>query len=140
MALAALVAGTVAYLLCHAYYADVPSPPRYGPISLLLLALAEFYVASMTRARLAGRSGTKPVEPLVVARTVVLAKSTSPVAALAVGGYAGFLVYVARVDSPQAARDTTTAAVGVGCAVALLVAALVLEWVCRVPEQKDDDD
>jgi hypothetical protein len=134
----AVVAGVVAWSLTSAYYADVQSPPISAPILLLLVALAEAYTAGMTRARLSGRVDVKPVNPLVVARFAALAKATSPVAALAVGGYAGFLVHVARVNSPAASNDTRTAALGVGCSLGLAAAALALERVCRVKPPPDE--
>jgi hypothetical protein len=134
-----VIAGVVAYLLTSNYYSDVPSPPLYGPVFLVLLAAAEGYTAATTSARLAGRSGTKPIHPLTVARIAVLAKATSPVAALAAGAYAGFIGYVARVTSPQASTDLRVGAVGVGAAVVLAVAALAMERVCRVKPTNDDD-
>lgn len=134
-----VVAGVASYLFTRHFYADFSSPPRYAPLTLLLLALAELYIASTTRARLRGRPGTKPINPLVVARLAALAKATSPVASIATGAYAGFLAYVAGLDGPQASRDVTTAAVGVATGAALLVAGLALERVCRVKPPKDDD-
>lgn len=130
------VAGGAAYALTSSYYSDVPGLPLYGPVFLAVLALVEGYVASTTAARLAGRPGTQPIHPLTVARIVVLAKATSPVAALVAGAYAGFLAYAARLDSPQATRDVRAAAVGIGAAVLLTVAALWMERVCRV--KRDD--
>lgn len=135
----AVVAGVPAYLLTDAFYADVQSPPIYAPIWLLLLALAEGYTASVTRGRLLGRPGTKPINPIVVARLAVLAKATSPVGSLAFGAYAGFLGYVARTDSASADRDTRTAALGLACSLLLVVAALLLERVCRVKGPPDAD-
>jgi hypothetical protein len=132
LVLLAAVAGGVAYLLTRAYYADVQSPPRFAPLWLLLLALAEAYTAWMTRVRLAGRGGTKPADPLVVARVAALAKASSPVGALAAGAYAGFLGFVAVTSGPHAHSDTRTAIAGVVCSVALVAAALWLERVCRV--------
>jgi hypothetical protein len=128
----ALVAGGVAYVLTLNFYADVQSPPRLAPLWLLLLALAEAYTAAMTRGRLTGRRGTKPINPLVVARLAALAKATSPVGALAFGAYAGFLFHVARTSGPHARTDARTAALGLGCSLGLAAAALVLERVCRV--------
>ena len=133
----ALVAGGLGYVLTRAYYADVQSPPRYAPVWLLLLALAEGYTAMVTRSRLAGRHGTKPVNPIVVARFAVLAKATSPVGALGLGGYAGFLVHVARTSGPAADRDTRTAVLGVVCSLLLVLGALALERVCRVKPPTD---
>jgi hypothetical protein len=134
----AIGAGIAAWSLTTAYYNDVQSPPISAPILLLLVALAEAYTAAMTRARLSGRVDVKPVNPLVVARFAALAKASSPVGALAFGGYAGFLVHVARVSSPAAATDTRTAALGVGCSLGLVAAALALERVCRVKPPTDE--
>jgi 4-amino-4-deoxy-L-arabinose transferase-like glycosyltransferase len=136
----ALVIGGVAYLVTRTWYDELPVPNIVALLWLALLAIAECYLAVMTRARLAGRSGTKPINPLVVARFVALAKASSFVGSLAVGGYAGFLGWVARLDTPSANRDTTTSALGVALAVLLVAAALFLERVCRVPDRDDDEE
>jgi hypothetical protein len=133
-----LVAGAAAYLLVRAYYADVPSPGRYWPVTLLLLALLELYTAQTTAARLAGRPGTRPVDPLAVARMAALAKATSPVAAVLTGSYAGFLAHVVQIDGSQASTDTLTAVLGVAFSLLLVVSAMVLERVCRVKPPRDD--
>src|SRR5207302_9029579 len=133
-----VVSGAVSYVLTRIFYADVQSPPVFAPLWLLLLALAEGYTAQLTRHRLAGRQGTKPINPLVVARLAALAKASSPVGALATGAYAGFLVKVAMTAGQAAHDDPRTAIAGVLCGVALTVAALVLERVCRVKTPPDD--
>jgi hypothetical protein len=135
----ALATGGIAYLVTRSSLADLPVPTVGGLLWLPVLAIAEFYVAMLTRARLAGRAGTRPINPLVVARFVALAKASSIVGALAAGAYAGFLVWVARLDTPAGSHDTKIAAFGVSFALALVVAALVLEYVCRVPVRDDDD-
>lgn len=135
----AAVAGAAAYLVTRAKYADLPSPTLYAQASLFVLALAEGYTASLTRARLEGRPGTRPIDPLVVARLVALAKASSLAGALAAGGYAGFLGWVAQVTSPTAQRDVATSAVGAAGGLALVAAALFLEWVGRVPEPPDQE-
>jgi hypothetical protein len=131
LVLLAAAAGIGAYLLTRHYYADVQSPARYWPITLLIVGVAELYTAYTTAARLAGR-GSRPIHPIAVARLAALAKATSPVGALMAGGYAGFLVHVSRIDGPQAGTDTVTAALGTAFALVLTVCALVLERVCRV--------
>jgi uncharacterized protein DUF3180 len=138
--LLAVVAGGVAYLVARSAYDRLPTPTFYALLWLALLAIAELYLAMLTRARLAGRDGTRPINPLVVARFVALAKASSIVGAVATGGYAGYLVWVARVDSAAASRDTRTSAFGVGFAILLTLAAVFLERVCRVPKRDDDDD
>ncbi len=134
-----VLAGIASYLLTDRYYNDVASPPIYAPLWLLLLAVAESYTASLTRARMSGRSGTRPIDPLVVARLAALAKASSPIGALAFGGYTGFLVFVARTESQSAHADTRTAALGMACSLALVGAALVLERVCRVKPPPDGE-
>ncbi len=134
-----LVAGAVAYLVTRSNYNSLPSPHVYSALWLVILAAAEGYIASFTRARLAGRSGTRPIDPLVVARLAALAKASSVVGAAAAGVYAGFLGWVARVTSTTATSDTKVAIVGVLASLALTAAALFLEWVCRVPKSDDDE-
>jgi hypothetical protein len=133
-----LVAGAASYVLARLFYADVQSPPTLAPVWILLLALAEGYTAQLTRGRLAGRPGTKPINPIVVARLAALAKASSPVGALATGAYAGFLGKVATTAGDAARQDTRTAIAGVVCGLALIAAALLLERVCRVKPPADE--
>lgn len=135
LVLSAIVTGLLAYAVTRHSYSDLPSPSRYWPVTLLLVALGELYTAYTTAARLAGRS--RPIHPIAVARIAALAKASSPVGAVMAGGYAGFLVHVSRLDGPQPASDTVTAALGTGFALALVVCALVLERVCRVKAPPD---
>ena len=128
----AVVAGVVLYVLTSNFYGDLPSLPVYGPVFLLLLAAAEGYTASTTAARLAGRPRTEPIHPITVARIAALAKATSPVAAVFAGGYAGFLAYVVQIEGRHAAADTRACVVGLVASLALVVAALAMERVCRV--------
>lgn len=134
-----VLAGGAAYLITRSSYNDVPSPTLYAQISLVVLAIAEGYTASITKARLEGREGTRPIDPIVVARLVALAKASSIVGALAAGGYAGFLGYVAQLDSATAHTDDRTAAIGIAASAALIVGGLCLEWVGRVPPDEEDD-
>ena len=140
LVLVAVVAGAAGYAITRSSYDTLPTPNLVALLWLALLAIAEFYIAVMTRARLAGRAGTRPINPLVVARFVALAKASSVVGAIAGGGYAGFLIWVAKLDTPASSRDTRTSAFGVGFALLLVAAALFLEHVCRVPIRDDDDD
>jgi hypothetical protein len=44
------------------------------------------------------------------------------------------------MSSPTASHDVRTAALGIGLSALLVIAAMVLERVCRVPRRDDDDD
>jgi hypothetical protein len=134
----AVVAGVVAYLLTRSSYADLPSPSRYWPVTLLLLAVFEGYLAHTTSSRLAGRPGTRPVDPIAVARLAALAKATSPVGAVLTGAYAGFLAHVSQVDGSQASADILTAGLGVAFSLLVVGSALLLERVCRVKPPPED--
>jgi hypothetical protein len=138
LALAALLAGVIGYVVTRHSYADLPSPTLYSLLWVALLTIAEVYIALVTRSRLAGRQGTRPINPLVVARIAALAKATSVVGALAVGAYAGFFGWVIQLESTAATRDTRTSGIGVGLSVLLIAAASFLEHVCRVPRDPDD--
>jgi hypothetical protein len=134
----AVLAGGVTYVLTSNYYSDIPSPPTFAPLSILLIALAEAYLASTSRARMTGRHGTKPIDPIFVAKLAALAKASSPVGALAFGAYTGFLVDVARMSGDAASTDTRTAALGMGCSLGLVLGALMLERVCRAKPPDDE--
>jgi Protein of unknown function (DUF3180) len=136
----AVVSGVVAYLITKTSYSGLPHPRLIALLWIAFLAIAECYLAVLTRARLAGRSGTKPINPLAVARYVALAKASSLVGAVLVGGYAGYLTWTARQSFPEASTNTRTAAFGVGFSLLLVAAALFLERVCRVPEPPGDDE
>ncbi|MDQ1698873.1 MAG: hypothetical protein QOG34_736 [Frankiaceae bacterium] len=136
LVLLAALASAVAYLFTRNYYADVQSPARYWPVTLLIIGLGELYTAYMTAARLAGKT-SRPIHPIAVARLAALAKASSPVGALMAGGYAGFLLHVARLAGPQAGTDTVTAALGAAFGLVLAICALVLERVCRVKTPPD---
>ena len=135
LALVAAAAGVLGYFLVAWTYRSLPQLPRTAPVSLFLVALVELQTASITRRRLRGLQGTQPIAPLVVARLVVLAKASSVAGAVFVGLWAGTFGYVvSRIgDVGTAADDALTAGLGVAAASALVVAALMLERVCRVP-------
>lgn len=131
----AVLAGGAAYLLLRLFYGDVPPLPAAAPASLGLLAGAELVTAVSLRARMRGRPGTRPVDPLVVARYTALAKASSVTGALAAGGYGAVLAYtLPMADKVTPRGDAVVAGVGIATALALVVAALVLEQVGRLPD------
>jgi hypothetical protein len=123
-------------------FADSSLPvPWTAPVVMVVLAVALALWARGTRARLAGRPGTTPMDPLVAARSAALAMAASRTGALVAGFYAG--VAVALVPSWEVAyvRERVVISiltvVGAGLVVA---AALWLEHVCRVPPDSSDDE
>jgi Protein of unknown function (DUF3180) len=134
---AALLFGGAAYALTRLFYDRVPEFPRTAPLSLLVVGLVEAQTAVITRRRLLGRPGTKPIPPLTVARLVALAKASSVAGAALAGAWSGVLGYAApRADQIGAAgADAITAGLGLGGALVLVGAALALERVCRIRDR-----
>lgn len=142
--LAALLvaAGAAAYILVRAYYGSLPRLQWFVPVSLPVLAVAEAVFGFQLRSRIGRRPGTVPVDPLVAARAVVLAKASAIVGAVVAGVWAGLLGYLLPVRDTitAAADDTPTGIVGCAGALCLVAAALWLEHCCRAPRPPDRED
>lgn len=111
-----------------------PNVPWTAPLTLGALA-AGFAVAAVTlRPRLRREEGHRPLDPFTAARTAVLAMAGSRAGAVLAGGYAGYAVYL-LADLSTSYRRSLLFPVGLSilAAVALTVAALWLERVCRIP-------
>jgi hypothetical protein len=130
------------WLALRQWYGELPRLSWFLPLSLALLALAEVIAAGQLRARIRHRPGARPVQPLVAARSLALAKASAVVGAVMTGVWAGLLVYVLpRLDFLAAAGDDArTATVGVAAALSLVAAALWLEYSCRTPTPPDSND
>jgi hypothetical protein len=129
------------WLALRQWYGELPRLGWFVPLSLALLALAEVIAAGQLRARIRQRPGAPPVQPLVAARSLALAKASAAVGAVMTGVWAGLLVYVVpRLDFLAAAGgDVRTGVVGVAAALLLVGAALWLEYCCRTPTPPDSD-
>lgn len=138
------VTGLLVFLAVLTVYGELPQVPTYAPVSLVFLAVAEGVTASSIRARLAGRTGTRPIEPLLVARLAALAKASALAGALMSGGYLGMLAYtVQHLDRRVASHDAVASGFGLAAGLLLVFAALLLERACRrpdVPPGPDDRD
>lgn len=131
----------ITWLALRQWYGDLPDLNWFVPLSLLLLAVAETLAANQLRDRIRRRPGALPVQPLVAARMFALARASAVVGAFVLGIWAGLLAWtVPRFDQLEAARsDTATGIVGVVAALALIAAALWLEYSCRAPAPPDSD-
>jgi hypothetical protein len=141
--LALVAAGTavIAYLVVQVVYGHLPEVPTYAPATLVFLALAEGITAASIRARLAGRPGTRPVEPLMVAQLAALAKASALAGGLMTGGYAGLFAYTLQhLDRRVYSHDAVASGFGAAAAALLVTAALLLERACRHPEVPPGDD
>lgn len=119
---------------------------RYPPVSigapatLALIALALAYWTFGVRRRLAKAPGTKPLPSAVAARTVALAFAASRTGALMAGGYAGAAAaFATRLDLPIARSRAVDSGLSVVASILLIVVALWLERVCRLPPPDQND-
>jgi Protein of unknown function (DUF3180) len=143
LVVAALVAASVAWFMISQWYSVLfPKQLPWIPgISLGLLALFELVLANNTRARIAHKPGRPPVEPLLVARYVVLAKASSLAGSIFAGFTGGLVVWLlTELRLAAAAKDLPPAIAAFVASLALIAAALWLEHSCRVPKPPDDKD
>ena len=141
LAVAAALTAVLSYVLVSSYYGSLPAFPWTSSAALACLAIAEGVTARSTRSRIARRPGARPVQPLIAARLVALAKASSVVGSVLVGGWLGAFVYtfLARDRLVAAGRDAVVSGLGVVAALLLVAAALWLEQACRTPPSPDDD-
>lgn len=139
-----LLAGVVAvmavitWLIVRSSYDALPLLPWTAAPTLALLAIGEGYTGLHIRARVRRRPGTKPVEPLVVARLAALAKASSHASAVIAGVFAGFVLHLSTMlDKPDPERDFLVSLGTFAAAIALIAGALFLEHACRVPTDRD---
>ncbi len=102
--------------------------------SIWLVAGAVAYWAWSSKPRLAHHPGTKPMDPIVAARSAALAMAASRIGALVLGLYTGIAVAMVPSLATESGLRTFWAATACSLgALALVVAALWLEHVCRLP-------
>ena len=136
----ALGTAALAWILVVNFYGDIPPIPWLPGFTFLAVAGFEAMLARTTKARIDRRPGAAPLDPLAVARYVVLAKASSPAGAIFVGLYGGTLVWLlVQAGNTHARADVPPTATGLVAAIVLVGAALWLERSCRVPESPDED-
>ena len=114
--------------------------PWLAAAAMWLLASALLYWAVTTRARLRHAPGTKPMPPILAARTAALAMAASRAGALVAGAYVGIAIaMVPVIGTPTGAATFWSASLTALGAVAMIITALWLEHLCRLPIGPPDD-
>lgn len=114
--------------------------PWTAPAVLVVLALAIGLWARGTRDRLAHKPGTRPMEPIVAARSAALAMAASRAGAVVAGFYVGVGVSFIPMWSVAYARERILiSGIAAASAVLVVLAALWLERVCRLPPDDSDE-
>lgn len=139
LALLAAVAGWAVTRLVDTFASRSLPVPWTATVVMGVLALALLLWALGTRSRLSGRPGTRPMDPIVAARTAALAMAGSRTGAIVSGFYLGVALGLAPGWDVEYVRTQAIAA-GVTSVVSLLVVAvsLWLERICRLPPDLDD--
>lgn len=138
----ALLTAVVVHLLVRLTYGSLPTFPVSAGVPLAVLGLAEAIWGTTLRARIRRRPGTRPVQPLVAARAVLVARASALAAAIMAGAWAGLLAYVGPrgADIAAAGADTAAALTGMVGALVLVAGALWLQHCCRTPDDPPDSD
>lgn len=122
-----------------AWFGRLVPVPWAAAGALWLLTGAVAYWALTSRPRLRRLPGAKPMPPLVAARTAALAMAASRIGALVLGFYAGIGVGMApNLSTPSGMQIFWAASAAALGAFALVLAALWLEHLCRLPAGPDD--
>jgi hypothetical protein len=123
----------------------LPSVPLAAPVVLALIAVVLLATALSLRARFKAQRERRPeakgVDPLMAARAVVFGQASALVAALVAGMYGGTGVFLLELLDIPARRDQAIyAGFSVVAGVAVIVAAIFLERVCRLPEDDEHNN
>jgi hypothetical protein len=142
LVVAGLVSAATAWFVISTWYGEMPALPWIPALTVGLLALFELVLANNTRARIARKPGRPPVEPLLVARYVVLAKASSLAGSIFAGFTGGLLVWLLmeRTRLAAAGTDLPPAIGAFVTSLMLIAAALWLEYACRVPKPPEEKD
>ena len=137
----ALVTAVLANLLFRLSYGSLPQIPLFAGVTFGVLGAAEAVAGNVLRARIRRRPGARPVQPLVAARAVLVAKASSLAGAIMTGVWGGLLGQVLpRAGAVTAAgSDSLAGTVGIVCALGLVAGALWLEHCCRTPDDPGDE-
>ncbi len=137
------IAALLAWGATRFAYGSFPPISVFAGASLYPVAVIEAVLAFVIRARVHNEEvGTgRKLHPITAARAVALAKASAQVGAIVAGIWLGFLFWVfpQRGELTAAAADAPGAVVGFFAGVALVAAALWLEYCCRAPEDHTDD-
>jgi DMSO reductase anchor subunit len=141
LAFAAVATAVAAWFIMGQIYGQLPELNWLAGLTLAGLAVVEVVAARSTRARIAHRPGAGPVNPFLIARLAVLAKASSLAGAIFAGAYGGVAGWALSEHGKLTVADQTLAPslIGVGGALTLVAAALLLERACRVPPSDEHD-
>jgi uncharacterized protein DUF3180 len=142
LVLAAVITFAASWFFVRRYFGDIPDVTWLAGLTMAGLAVLEAIAARSTKAKIEKKPRSGRLNPLLVARFVVLAKASSLAGAIFAGAYGGVVAWAVseRERLTVAANNLPPAIAGVVGALGLVAAALLLERACRVPPPPDDQD
>lgn len=142
--LVGLVLGLVLSQLSAGFGYVFPASPTTLPISLLVLALANYlfsFPIYRYRKQLASyKEGVRPERPnpFYAVRVLILARASVLAGALFAGWHAGLIIWLLSFSvAPE--NLMLTSSFGLVGAVALIIGGLVSQWNCKTPPSSDSD-
>jgi heme A synthase len=140
LAVIAAAVGLGAVMLVEGQSGRVIPVPWLAGATMWFLALALLIWTLLSRPRLLRKPGSRPLPPLVAARTAALAMAASRTGSLVAGFYAGIAIgsFPSRATQAGSAAVAAALTTAVG-SLALVVSALWLERLCRLPLGGDRD-
>ncbi len=137
-----LLAVLLGNLATRLLYSSIPALPLAAGVVLGLLGVAELVGGYLLRGRIERRRGAPPVDPLLAARAVLVAKASAVAGSFVAGLWVGVLTYTLPQAGTvtAAAGDSVTAGIGLVCALVLVGAGLWLEHCCRRPDDPEAGD
>lgn len=121
-----------------AWTGSIPTVPWAAPITLAGVAAAFLVAEIALKPRLRRDPGARPLDPLVAARTAMLAKAGSAAGAVVAGVYLGFAAFLLfDLENDYRRRVLLVAVIAAACAALASIAAYLLERACRVQPPTD---
>jgi hypothetical protein len=121
-----------------AWTGSIPTIPWAAPITLAFVAAAFLVAEVALKPRLRRDLGARPLDPLVAARTAMLAKAGCAAGAVVTGGYLGFALYLSfDFENPYRRHVFFVALLSALAAALASLGAYLLERACRVKPPTD---
>lgn len=141
LSLLASVIGWCAVQLFDALVGRTMPVPWSAPATLTVVAVSLLIWALLARPRLKRHVGAKPLSPFVAARTAALAMAASRTGALFGGFYLGAAAaFLSSPNNPVAREHVFSSAASVVASLLVVLAALWLEHICRLPDDPEADE
>ena len=139
-----LVLGLIAAQLSAGFGYAFPTSPTSLPISLLVLAIANYlfsFPIYRNRKQLGRyKEGIRPERPnpFYAVRVLILARASVLAGALFAGWHVGVIIWLVSFSvAPE--NLMLTSSFGLVAAVALTIGGLVSQWNCKTPPSSDSD-